>query len=117
MLQFIWILFMATAALAQSVDDTGFKENDNTAAPEQESWLKKNDRYVFVIVIGLLIVGLLIWYIVRSVKGMRKRLALENEKQMYMLEQATAANPTSTMPLQQHGYQKFDTVPHHTHRY
>lgn len=108
-------------ALAQNVDDTGFKQNDNTAEPEQESWLKKNDRYIFIIVIGLLIVGLLIWYIVRSVKDMRKRLALENEKQMYMLEQATAANPyqqpPSTMPLQQHGYQKFDTVPHHTHRY
>ncbi|KAI9319170.1 hypothetical protein BX666DRAFT_1923768 [Dichotomocladium elegans] len=128
------IIWMATLvwslALAQSsVDDTGFQSNDNQSANKEESWLKKNDRYIFIIVIGLVLLGLIIFYIVKSVKGMRKRLASENEKHQYMLDQATASHPPyypqqqpqhlqqepQPYPPQTNGYQKFDTA--HTHRY
>ncbi|KAI9470432.1 hypothetical protein BDB00DRAFT_880135 [Zychaea mexicana] len=128
-------IFLLTAALfwsyalaqTTSVDDTGFNQGDNEADAEQKSWLEQNHRYVFVIVIGVLVLALLIWYIVRSVKGMRKRLEHDNEKQLYMIQQATAGGGgyqspiNETIPVSQHGYQKFDSPAnapvYHTHRY
>ncbi|KAI9260503.1 hypothetical protein BDA99DRAFT_538114 [Phascolomyces articulosus] len=121
------ILFWSYTALAQKVDDTGFKDGDNESSTQEESWLKQNHRYVFVIVIGVIVLALLIWYIVRSVKGMRKRLEHDNEKQLYMIQQATAGGGgyhspiNETIPVSQHSYQKFDSTAnapvYHTHRY
>lgn len=71
------------------VQSTGFNPNGNQEASDQESWLKKHNRFVFIIFVGLIILGLLIWYVVRSVKGMRKRLEQENAAQLYMMQQAT----------------------------
>ncbi|KAI7858083.1 hypothetical protein BDC45DRAFT_532363 [Circinella umbellata] len=122
------ILFWSYTALAQQqVDDTGFKDGDNEANHEQKSWLSQNHRYVFVIVIAVIVLALLTWYIVRSVKGMRKRLEVDNEKQLYMIQQATAGGGgynspiNETIPVHQQGYQKFDSTAnapvYHTHRY
>ena len=116
--------FFWSLALAQTkVDDTGFTEGDNEAQDQQNNWLEQHHRYVFVIVIGVLVLALLVWYIVRSVKGMRKRLEHDNEKQLYMIQQATAGGYHSpineTIPVSQ-AYQKFDSTanaPMYQHRY
>lgn len=126
------ILFWSYTALAQQqqqVNDTGFKDGDNEADNDQKSWLSQHHRYVFVIVIAVIVLALLTWYIVRSVKGMRKRLEVDNEKQLYMIQQATAGGGgggynspiNETIPVHQQGYQKFDSTAnapvYHTHRY
>lgn len=103
--------FILKIAAAQTVQDTGFQENDGNMGPEQESWLQRNDRYIFIIVVGLVIFGLLIWYIVASIRGMRKRLARENEKQMYIIQQASGA-PNHVIPEPGY-YYKYDNTAYH----
>lgn len=76
-----------------TVQTTGWDSSGNQDAENHESWLKQNNRFVFVIVLGLLFLALLIWYIVRSIKGMRKRLEQENQAQLYMMQQATSPHP------------------------
>lgn len=94
--------FFWSLALAQTkVDDTGFTEGDNEAQDQQKNWLEQHHRYVFVIVIGVLVLALLVWYIVRSVKGMRRRLKMENDNQMQMMRQiAQGQQNSSTVPRQ-----------------
>ncbi|KAI9304381.1 hypothetical protein BJ944DRAFT_266932 [Cunninghamella echinulata] len=75
---------------------TNFQEPNPPPADQNESWLKKDNRFVFVIVLGLLVVILLLWYIVKSIKGMRKRLKRENEAQMNIIQQVAAH---STLPI------------------
>jgi flagellar biosynthesis/type III secretory pathway M-ring protein FliF/YscJ len=76
-----------------TVQSTGFNSNGNEQSGNQESWLRQNNRFVFVIFIGLFVLSILIWYIYRSVKGMRKRLEQENQAQLYMMQQATSPHP------------------------
>ncbi|KAI8638145.1 hypothetical protein BD408DRAFT_423407 [Parasitella parasitica] len=76
-----------------SVQSTGWDANEYTNPGNQQSWLRQNNRFVFIIFVGLFIVAILIWYIVRSIKGMRKRLAQENEAQLYMMQQASSTQP------------------------
>ncbi|KAI9321347.1 hypothetical protein BX666DRAFT_2023487 [Dichotomocladium elegans] len=67
---------------------------DSPTTPETPShWLRQNGRVAIIIVLGSVILGLLIWYIVRSVKGMRKRLREENEKHFLMFQQLSSAPP------------------------
>ncbi|KAL0074570.1 hypothetical protein F4703DRAFT_1892444 [Phycomyces blakesleeanus] len=73
-----------------SVNTTGFDYGNTGPSKSEESWLKKNNRFIFVIVLGVVVGGLIIWYIVRSVQGMRRRLEQENHAQMLMLQQAQA---------------------------
>lgn len=68
---------------------TGWNSNENEQSTNQQSWLRQNNRFVFVIFVGLFVAAILIWYIVRSIKGMRKRLAQENQAQLYMIQQAS----------------------------
>ncbi|CAO3615663.1 unnamed protein product [Cunninghamella blakesleeana] len=86
-------------------------QNNPTPPQQDESWLKQNNRFVFVIILGLLALVLIFWYIYKSIKGMRKRLKKENEAQRAMIEQATAyqynnhnSNNQNTMipPTSQH---------------
>ncbi|KAI9244358.1 hypothetical protein BDA99DRAFT_577184 [Phascolomyces articulosus] len=92
-----------------TVNTTGFNPDDGAPEEEKKSWLEQHGRFAFIIVIGLLILGLLIWYVARSVKGMRKRLQTENDNQMQMINQITAGQqqdsnqhnpqqPSSTYP-------------------
>ncbi|CEP07465.1 hypothetical protein [Parasitella parasitica] len=76
-----------------SVQSTGWDANEYTKPENQQSWLRQNNRFVFIIFVGLFIIAILIWYIVRSIKGMRKRLAQENEAQLYMMQQASTPQP------------------------
>ncbi|KAI8138674.1 hypothetical protein BJV82DRAFT_582668 [Fennellomyces sp. T-0311] len=89
----------ATAVQAQ-VDTTGWNPDENYDKGDEKSWLEQHGRFAFIIVIGLLVLGLLIWYIVRSVKGMRRRLKMENENQMQMMRQIADGREGSTVPRQ-----------------
>ncbi|KAI9279385.1 hypothetical protein BY458DRAFT_503005 [Sporodiniella umbellata] len=76
-----------------SVQGTGWNPEGNATPHSEESWLKQHNRFVFVIFIGLVVFGLLLWYIIRSVKGMRKRLKEENEAQISMMQPSSTAAP------------------------
>ena len=79
-----------------TVDPTGFNPAEGAPEKEKKSWLEQHGRFAFIIVIGLLILGLLIWYVARSVKSMRKRLAMENDNQMQMINQIAACQQDPT---------------------
>ncbi|KAI8378609.1 hypothetical protein BD560DRAFT_389876 [Blakeslea trispora] len=76
-------------ALPTNTEVTGWNQSGNQAPDNHQSWLKEHNRFVFIIVIGLLMLALLIWYIYRSIKGMRKRLERDNQAQLYMMQQAS----------------------------
>ncbi|KAF7724817.1 hypothetical protein EC973_000702 [Apophysomyces ossiformis] len=90
-----------------SVDPTGWNGNTNAPPSNNESWLKQHNRFVFVIVLGVLVLSLIIWYIVKSVRGMQKRLERENQAQMLMIQQATGG---ARIIPETEGY-KMDTLP------
>jgi hypothetical protein len=104
-------LFTSTAPTnaVPTVQSNGFNSNGNSASPNQQSWLRQHNRFVFIIFVGLLFLALIIWYIVRSVKGMRKRLEQENQAQLYMMQQASAPHPPPQQ--QQPQYQQQGYVP------
>ncbi|KAI9339725.1 hypothetical protein BD770DRAFT_400045 [Pilaira anomala] len=84
---------MNNADAFPTVQTPGWNSNGNNEDTNQQSWLRQHNRFVFVIFLGLLFMAILIWYIVRSVKGMRKRLEQENEAQLYMMQQARSPPP------------------------
>lgn len=92
-----------------SVETNGFNTNNVNSSAPQESWLKQHDRYVFIIVLALLVLAVLIWYVVRSIRGMRKRLAAENQGQMMMM-QNTQGFP-ERVPVDNSGFQKMPDYP------
>ncbi|CAO3615424.1 unnamed protein product [Cunninghamella blakesleeana] len=102
-----------------------FKGNntDQKEAPEP-SWIQRNHNYVIIIVIVLVLLGIILYYIVRSVKGMRKRLARENEQQLQMLNQiqnsSTYPSQYQQQPAMMEGY-KYEQYPQQqgppTHNY
>ncbi|KAK4518177.1 uncharacterized protein ATC70_001528 [Mucor velutinosus] len=89
---------ITNANAVPTVQSTGWNSNENEQAKDQQSWLRQNNRFVFVIFVGLVVLAILIWYIVRSIKGMRKRLEQENEAQLYMMQQASAPHQQQPPP-------------------
>ena len=81
-------------AIPTNTEATGWNQIGNQAPDAHESWLKQHNRFVFIIVIGLLVLALLIWYIYRSIKGMRKRLERDNQAQLYMIQQVSMPHDT-----------------------
>jgi flagellar biosynthesis/type III secretory pathway M-ring protein FliF/YscJ len=84
-----------------SVATNGFNDKDMNTSDQQESWLKQHDRYVFIIVLVLLVLGVIIWYIVRSIRNMRRKLASENQGHMMMVQETIDTN----------GFQKMTDYP------
>ncbi|KAG1047007.1 hypothetical protein G6F43_010527 [Rhizopus delemar] len=87
-----------------TVQGTGWDPSGNSSEKSNESWLKTHNRFVFIIFIGLIVIGLILWYIIKSVKGMRKRLKEENEAHLYMMQQQppsanTAAAVAAPRPI------------------
>lgn len=124
----IFLLFLSLVSGQQTIPapttPDGFKTDDNNAGPKEESWLKKNDRYVFVIVISILFLAIIIWYVIKSIRGMRQRLAQENQNHMMMI--GGNSNFSETVPVDNNGFHKmpdYSTPEHqqqqqqHTHRY
>ncbi|KAI7902619.1 uncharacterized protein BX663DRAFT_509878 [Cokeromyces recurvatus] len=91
-------LLPATATVAQQplstteVSTDGFNSTSNNLNTPQESWLQKNHRYVFIIVLVLLFLAIFTWYIIKSVCGMRKRLAAENQNHIIMTQNASGVS-------------------------
>ncbi|KAI8065269.1 hypothetical protein BC940DRAFT_304624 [Gongronella butleri] len=75
----------------------GFNGNDGVAPSQQQSWLMQHHRYVFVIILGLIFFALVLWYIIRSIKGMRRRLREENQAHLDMI-QSVLSSPQSAQP-------------------
>ncbi|KAI7906893.1 uncharacterized protein BX663DRAFT_494115 [Cokeromyces recurvatus] len=80
-----------------TVQSTDWDSSGNQQSKNQQSWLKEHNRFIFIIIIGLAILALLIWYIIRSIKGMRKRLEEENQAQLYMIQQVSSSPQPATM--------------------
>ncbi|KAI9485591.1 MAG: hypothetical protein EXX96DRAFT_545723 [Benjaminiella poitrasii] len=97
-----------------TVSPNGFNDVDNNIDAPHESWLKKNDRYVFIIVLALLFLAIIIWYIVRSIRSMRKRLAAENHGHMMMIQNASGVSQafSETVPVND-GFHKIPDYPGH----
>lgn len=62
-----------------TIDTNGFSD-DSRDNENQESWLQQHSRWIFVLVIGLLVVAIIIYYIVRGITRARRELRAENEK-------------------------------------
>ncbi|KAL9541675.1 hypothetical protein MBANPS3_008983 [Mucor bainieri] len=114
---------LLSAVLAQqgpSVATDGFNDQLNNSNAPEESWLKKNDRYVFIIVLVLFFLAILI-----CIKGMRKRLAAENQGHMMMVQNASGGGFSETVPVDANGFHKMPDYPQqpqqqqqqYTHRY
>jgi branched-subunit amino acid ABC-type transport system permease component len=131
----IILLSFTSAAFAQqptpvqsvppAVSTNGFNDGDTNLNQTKESWLKQNDRYVFIIVLALLVLAVLIWYIARSIRGMRQRLSTENQGHMMMM-QGGGNGFKETIPVDNNGFHKmpdYSASPpqqnqqQHTHRY
>ncbi|KAI8978495.1 hypothetical protein BDB01DRAFT_800125 [Pilobolus umbonatus] len=72
-----------------TVQSTEWDPKENNQIKNDQSWLKQNNRFVFIIFLGLFLIALISWYVTKSVKGMRKRLERENQEQLYMMQQAS----------------------------
>ncbi|KAH8549685.1 hypothetical protein BGW37DRAFT_522348 [Umbelopsis sp. PMI_123] len=71
--------FVPAPFATSTIDSDGFSDNSRDSQ-NQGSWLQQHSRWVFVLVIGLLVVGILIYYIVRGITRARRELRAENEK-------------------------------------
>ncbi|KAI8334854.1 hypothetical protein EDC96DRAFT_525262 [Choanephora cucurbitarum] len=102
-----------TPTVSPKVSTNGFDDQNVNQTPQQESWLRQHDRYVFIIVIALFVVAILIWYIVRSIRGMRTRLAEENRNQMTMVQNISGGGHgfSETIPVDNNGFQKMPEYP------
>ncbi|CEP19004.1 hypothetical protein [Parasitella parasitica] len=119
---FMLLLSAVVAQQTPTVSTNGFREDNNDSDEKHESWLQKNDRYIFIIILSLLILAILIWYIVRSIKSMRKRLADENQGHMMMVQNVSGGGFSETVPVDANGFHKMSDYPQqqppqYTHRY
>ncbi|KAM3589645.1 hypothetical protein VKS41_000503 [Umbelopsis sp. WA50703] len=62
-----------------AVNSGGFSD-DSRGDKSQQSWLQQHSRWVFVLVIGLLITAAIVYYVVRGIRRARRTLKSENEK-------------------------------------
>ncbi|CAO3610047.1 unnamed protein product [Cunninghamella echinulata] len=128
----LFIIGLINTTYAQSEDTfsaipspNGFNGNADEPHQHEQSWIQKNHNYVIIIVIVLVLLGIILYYIVRSVKGMRKRLARENEQQLQMLNQMQQPyNPQPSHPPPMMDGYKYDQYHHqqqqppaHNYRY
>ncbi|ORX52794.1 hypothetical protein DM01DRAFT_1336573 [Hesseltinella vesiculosa] len=101
------MLLLWTHVGAQSSGD-GFDSNQGSPSDSQNntSWIMRDHHYVIIIVIGLVVAGLVLFYIIRSAKGMRRRMKQDNQRQMHMLNQIPSTAPN-------HQYQHLQDPPMH----
>jgi hypothetical protein len=71
--------FVLAPQPTSTIDTNGFSD-DTRDNQKQDSWLQQHSRWVFVLVIGLLVGAIILWYIVRGITRARRELRAENEK-------------------------------------
>lgn len=113
------------SAIPPAVPQNGFNSEDNNFTRPKESWLKQNDRYIFIIVISILVLAILIWYVTKSILRMRQRLVQENQGHMMMIQGKSGIS--ETVPVDNNGFHKMPDYPvpptqqqqqqQYTHRY
>ncbi|KAI8985947.1 hypothetical protein BDB01DRAFT_71665 [Pilobolus umbonatus] len=86
-----FILYCNTQALAQT-GNNGFNNQGNPNMRTEENWFQKNTLYIIISAVALVFLALLIWYITKSIKGMRKRLERENQEHMMIIQNSRAVN-------------------------
>ncbi|KAI8578922.1 hypothetical protein K450DRAFT_244083 [Umbelopsis ramanniana AG] len=71
--------FVPVPQPTSTIDTNGFSD-DSRDNQNQQSWLQQHSRWVFVLVIGLLVGAIILYYIVRGITRARRELRAENEK-------------------------------------
>ncbi|CAO3683952.1 unnamed protein product [Rhizopus stolonifer] len=115
------ILFHCSLSLAQTTTSTdGFNTSGNKVEEDKRSWLKRHDHFLFVLILSLLLAGILLWYITRSIRSMRQRLDEENQQNLMMIEN-TMGRKDMMETIPNDGFNKVPVyVPQqqqYTHRY
>ncbi|KAI8581229.1 hypothetical protein K450DRAFT_233728 [Umbelopsis ramanniana AG] len=57
-----------------SVNAGGFDQSDNGANSKSQSWISSNSHWVIILVLCLLVLAALIYYISKSIRGVRKKM-------------------------------------------
>ncbi|KAG2179523.1 hypothetical protein INT44_006370 [Umbelopsis vinacea] len=57
-----------------SVISDGFDDSDKGANPKNASWISSNSHWVIILVLCLLVLSALIYYISKSIRGVRKKM-------------------------------------------
>ncbi|KAG2185940.1 hypothetical protein INT43_002378 [Umbelopsis isabellina] len=70
---------LAPPVPTNTVNSGGFSD-DARGEHDQQNWLQQHSRWVFVLVIGLLVAAAIIYYVVRGIRRARRTLKSENEK-------------------------------------
>ncbi|KAI9316762.1 hypothetical protein BX666DRAFT_1878022 [Dichotomocladium elegans] len=105
------------SVFAQSaVNNYGFSDSDNATHIQRQTWLQRNWQLLLIIIATLFVVILLTWYIVRSVKDMRRRLALANEQETCNLK-GYERLPFQRSPTLDKYQQPDSPPPEYSHRY
>lgn len=115
------ILFHCSLSLAQTTTSTdGFNTSGNKVEEDKGSWLKRHDHFLFILILSLLLAGILLWYITRSIRSMRQRLDEENQRNLMMIEN-TMGRKDMMETIPNDGFNKVPVyVPQqqqYTHRY
>ncbi|KAI9356433.1 hypothetical protein BD770DRAFT_390220 [Pilaira anomala] len=111
-----------TITPATEVSPAGFDDTNANLHVNDESWISKNEKYIIIAVVLFVVFCLLIWYITRSIRGMRERLAKENQNHMMMIQGVNGSGISETVPVDSHGFQKMSEYQQsppgqYTHRY
>ncbi|GAB5590983.1 hypothetical protein Unana1_05883 [Umbelopsis nana] len=57
-----------------AVTDPGFNTSDDVGNAHSQSWISSNFHWVIILVVCLIVLAALIYYITRSIRGVRKQL-------------------------------------------
>ncbi|KAI8095439.1 hypothetical protein BDF21DRAFT_353089 [Thamnidium elegans] len=127
MIYYLLVLLFCSIAYAQSdtlppLNTAGFNPDNANLNHSSESWMEKNEKYIIIAAVVVVVLAILIWYVVRSIRGMRQRLAKENQTNMMMMQ---GSGISETVPVDGHGFQKmtdYSVTPQqqqqpYTHRY
>lgn len=79
-------LASAQNTLSSPTTTDGFNSDGNKLDHQHESWLKRHDRLIFILLLSFLLLIVFLWYIIRSIRSMRQRLNEENQQNMMMFQ-------------------------------
>lgn len=57
-----------------AVSDNGFNDSSNAAHSNNQSWISSNSHWIIILVLCLLVLAALIYYISKSIRGVRKKM-------------------------------------------
>jgi hypothetical protein len=66
--------FQGLPAATNGVSNSGFDASGDAENSNNKSWISANYHWVIILVICIIVLGVLIYYITRSIRGVRKQL-------------------------------------------